>query len=275
MAGRVIGAQQLQVRHNGRMNPFREFRLQARTHGVPATAAIIALMATCFVLSWFGLAILYSGLALEVRSVFSQPWTMLTYPFASPGATHVLFFVLTCLWLWSFGGSVERDLGSARFVLAWIVLTLLFSIVFVAASGVIEVPLRISEAGLPTAAMTMIWCARNPETQILLLFILPIKGKWLALLTSAIVLFSYGAGYPLVGAIALLPLAVAWAFGANMLPFWAYASSTDRRGLWEKKREQREHHRFIDDIKDRERERSEKERLRKLFEDSLDDDQPD
>jgi hypothetical protein len=98
----------------------------------------------------------------------------------------------------------------------------------------------------------------------------------LALIVTVLTILSQGSGLggpesrlaPLFGIAVATPLILAWFYGADKLPI--------RYGLLRRlpttgKTKQKEFDAFISNVRDREKEREEKERLRKLFEDSLDD----
>jgi hypothetical protein len=115
---------------------------------------------------------------------------------------------------------------------------------------------------------------RNPEATVLFSFVIPIKAKWLAVITAALVLFGYGTPYPIVGVFACFHLGLAWAFASEKLKFLPFKAGPSSKAL---KRTDMMSREFYDDAKRRQKEREEKDALRKLFERSLisDPDDPD
>jgi len=63
---------------------------------------------------------------------------------------------------------------------------------------------------IPEATLFVIWAALNPEMEVLMFFVLPIKAKFLALASVVITYFSTG---PVIGLFAILLPIAAW--------FWA------------------------------------------------------
>ncbi len=240
----------------------------------PAVFTIIGLMAVCFVLSWFGLSDFFGPRLAFSGSILSQPWSLLTYPFASFGVgSGLLFFLLALMWLYWAGSSIENELGTRRFALVWVAATLAYALMAWVGSLVIRVPVALVGGFLPVSAITMLWCARNPAGRILLLAIFPVTGNILAAITAALVLFSMGDQHPALGFMMLVPTALFWAWAGNRLPIrWpaSYGRATAETAKEKRRREARDRE-YIDAVKDRERERAERERLRKLFESSIED----
>lgn len=231
----------------------------------PATATILGLAVFTFLLGFLQVP-LVAELAFTASKATSAPWTFLTYPFAqSLGGSGFLFVVLGLLWLWQFGSWVEQHLGTNRFILTWLGFTLVGSaLVYLGGLAGLGRGL-LAGTILPASCLTMIWCARNSGAQVMFFGLVPVKTQFLALITAGFVLFGLGTPYPAIGLILLIPLAVAYfVIGAGQTPI--------RRGDPTKKRQHEKDMKFVDKARDRQREREERERLRKLFESSLDDD---
>lgn len=243
-----------------------DFGSALRRAGTPVTLVLIGLMGVSFVLGFLGVRAVYD-LALSGAFWTSQPWTILLYPFGpNAGGLGLFWTLLSALWLYSFGSWVERDQGSVRYGVVWLIFTL-----FGAGLAILAFSFRIGLVGLygpllPASAITMVWCARNPTAQIMLWGLVPLSGKWLAWLTAAFVLFGTGQGAPLAGALMCIPLLLAWLWASERLPV---AYSARRVG---KKKEEKKVYQNIDAAMDRQREREERDRLRKLFESSIEDD---
>jgi hypothetical protein len=250
-----------------------------RRQAAPITLGIIASMIVFAFVWWFA-----AGKGMEKFFLGpdwqSQPWTVFTYPWADTpfySAFRIVCFVFLVMWMHWTGGSVERDLGPTKYAVLWLAMILLPAIFIVLLGPLVN---YVGAAGmwLPEAGITVVWCMRNLGAQIRLYGIIPLSGKVLAWVTVAVTILVSGAGNPLFGFVAGLHLAVAWAFGSNMLPFWRYSHGggvfgkpklSDRPFL---KKSERVDKGYLEDVKKRERDREERERLRKLFESSLDDD---
>src|SRR5579885_365578 len=113
------------------MAMMREFQSAMRRNAAPATIAIIALSVIVFLASFISP---HSDLTVYIAFLPSllpvHPWTLLTYPYAADlvgiGFLGVLF---GCWWLYGIGGQVERELGTLRFVIFWLVMTVIPALV--------------------------------------------------------------------------------------------------------------------------------------------------
>ncbi len=254
------------------MSVYQRVQQQARRNGAPATYALIGLLLATFVISWAMKGVLFQP--LQFFSDWSQPWGLFTYPFASAGDGRGLFwFLVELYWLFWVGTAAENDLGTQRYVLFWLGSTVLAGLFIWLGLEVIYahtlLPVR-GGPGLPIAALTVVWGLRNPSGLIKLFAIIPISGMILAWLTVALTLFGYGSiyGAPLMGLFAVLHLGVAALFATNRLPGLTYGKGPQRAYKATELRDPK----YFDDVKRREKEREERERLRKMFEDSVKDD---
>jgi membrane associated rhomboid family serine protease len=267
------------------MSIFQDFRSHARQSLAPATVAICVGLVFTFLLAALRLQP-NIGLWLAFFTDFSQPWGLVTYPFAYPGdGSGLIWLVLEVLWLWGMGGSVERDLGTPKYVALFLAFTLLGALSLALGAAVVGASFPVIGPLIPIGAITVVWGTRNPTLPVMLMMIIPILGRWLAWLTAAIVFFNVTAMYnaPLVGAFGCVALFVGWLFASNRIPGVAYS-----RGAWgpdwgfrsrgkptvtpSSKKTDYMSQEYYDDVRRREQERAERERLKKLFEGSLDDD---
>jgi hypothetical protein len=198
-------------------------------------------------------------------------------PFA--GGLSIICFVFLCMWIFFTGGSIERELGQAKYIVLWLVMILLPALFIVLLGPLTGQGFGTGGMWLPEAAITIVWCVRNPTQTIMLYGIIPLSGRWLGWVTAATTILLSGAGNPLFGVICALHLIVAWAYAANRIPFWVYSrggSILGKRKLADSpylKKHERMGKAYFDDVKKREKERDERERLRKLFESSIQDDE--
>ncbi len=260
------------------MSLLRDFTGSARAHGAPATVALVAAIAVSFLVIWVSnSSSLILSLAFSSTDVAARPWTLLTYPFAADFQAF-LSVVFSCLWLWGIGGQVEREIGSWRYVVAWLIFTALSAGGLWIGSILLQTPSILWSAWNPIAAVTVIWGTRNPGAVIKVCFILPLTGRWVAWLSAGLVFFSTRPSQLApFGAIALL---LAFLFATQKLPFVPYFPGQRGRSRGENPAGTRKVYskEYYDDVKRREQTRAEKERLRKLFEKSMiedpDDDRP-
>lgn len=225
-----------------------------------------------FVLSWLGLQqIFVYKLGFLPSFAIQQPWTFISYPFSSLGDGNALIGVIFLVWwLYGIGGTVERDMGSTRYGIFVAIVTVLCSLAFFIGFKIVpsgsgrDVPYIIG-AWIPTVAITVAWGTRYPNTIVNLFMIIPVPAKVVAWVSVAIVFF--GTNNPLLAPFSLLPMVLVYFFAANKLPIsygrtYSYAQKPSKQ---ERKREKE----YFDDVKRREKQREEKERLRQLFERSL------
>ncbi|HEY0866563.1 MAG TPA: rhomboid family intramembrane serine protease [Fimbriimonas sp.] len=244
-------------------------RSWARRQGAPITIGVIAALVAAFLLSWFTSGQPFGLLALIPERLL--PWTLLTYPLAHTGdGTGLIWFLFLLLWLYWVGASVEQELGPRKYALAWLAMILIPAVVLGLGSLAFGRPVTLYGAHLPLSGLTVAWGVRNSGSIIRLYGIIPLSGRILAILTVVLVFFGYGTMSPLIGVLAVAHLALAWLFGMNRLPGFSYSRPVE---VYKPSKAQLEKEaRFRDEVRQREKERLERERLRRLFEKSgLDD----
>lgn len=252
------------------MSVFGDFQRKAYQLGAPVSVGIVVVLAVAFVVQWLAFRTPLAGLlAFNPSTALAEPWTFLTYPLAASLTPFgLLSIVFAGLWLWGIGASVEREIGSRTFGIFWLLFTLLPAVMMLLGAILVGGQATILGPWIPLSAVTVVWGTRNPNTPITFMFVLPLTGRWLAWLAAGLILV--GTPMQLVP-FAAVPLILAWAYAANRLPI-AYgktaapakaANRTPMRGgqVYDK--------RYFDDVKRREQERQERERLRQLFERSL------
>jgi membrane associated rhomboid family serine protease len=253
---------------------FRDFQMRAKQSGTPVTVALVVLLIVAYLIPFFAQSPVTQPLAFITSSsgLLSGVWSLLTYPFAAAGdGRDFAWFVISLLWLWGIGGSVERDLGQSRYVAVWLVATLLGAIGLWIGVLITQPLGHLFGPLVPMSTITVIWGTRNPNTTVMLMMVLPIVGRWLAWLAAGIAVFGVAGDNksPALGVFACLPLLVGYFFASDRLPAGRSAGNAQKatRGPgWA------ENKKYFDDVKKREKEREERERLRKLFESSIDDD---
>jgi hypothetical protein len=245
-----------------------------RKSAAPGTLALIATLLGTFVISWIMRGALVNP--LQFWTDWSHPWGIVTYAWASTGdGTGLFWFLIELYWLWWVGSSSERDLGTQKylgfFFAATVAACLFLWVGLILVHPGVRLPI-LGGPGLAISALTVAWGFRNPRGTILLFAIIPVSGLLLAWLTIALTLFGYGSMYaaPLIGLFAILHLGLAYLFATNKFPGVAYSRPVAPQGPL--KASERQDKKYYDDVRRREQEREERERLRKLFESSMKDD---
>lgn len=238
-----------------------DFANWARRQSSPVALGLVASLVAFALLGW-----LTQGRAIEpLAFTGSGPlWALITYPwyYSQLGSPlGLIFTILLVMWLVQFGGAMEREMGSMRFGVFWLVSTLVFGLIALALGIPLDGPM------LPGAALVVVWGARNRGASILLWGILPLSGLLLAALIAASVVFTYGARNPLYGVLMGLPLGLVWLFGLEKLPIAVTGGPKAKKAkLTVVKGGTKYDDKYYESVKNREIEREEQERLRKLFE---------
>lgn len=212
---------------------------------------------------------------------YEHPWSLFTYPFVGgqlgPG-TGVLFFLLFLMWFFYMSSSVERDLGKRNFVIYSMAVTGIGGLLVWATSQAVHISTILEGPTIPIGAMTVAWATRYPTSIVMLFGLIPVQAKWIGVLAALGVLVSYGTAMPLIGVAASVPVLLSYLYASNRLGGLRYGSSggsfyrpspSSSRAA---KKVDLQDSRYFEDVKQREKTRQERERLRKLFESSLDDD---
>lgn len=254
---------------------LRDFQSQARRHGAPVTVAVIVIAAVNFLINWLsgGRDAWNALLTFTPGTALSLPWTLLTWPISAE-APDFIGTVFMCYWMWVIGGMVERELSSLRYSVFLLVMALIPALMMLLALPILGDSRALWGLYLLAAAVTIAWATRNPNQTMLFMMVVPIAAKWLAWLTVGIVIFGYGFPKPVLGLLAAVHLLVAYLYAANKIPFlqWGRAAFVQNRQGW---KPQERDNRYFDEVRKREQERAERERLRKLFEGSLGEDPED
>lgn len=221
-------------------------------------------MAAVFLVGWT------PGTAAKVISLlgftgdFAKPWTLLTYPFATVAIGQgILFLVFELIWFYIVGSSTEKTDGVKNYLLIFFGYTLLGSFVVGVGGGLLGADARLTDIWLPLSGITCLWCARNQSAQVRFLGVIPVSGKVLAVITAASNLLIFGSGAPLLGVLALAPCVAGWLHGTS-------ATMKSRKqvvsGRGQKAQNPEEFDKFLGQVRSKEKERQEKERLRRLLE---------
>ncbi|AIE85638.1 hypothetical protein OP10G_2270 [Fimbriimonas ginsengisoli Gsoil 348] len=253
-----------------------DFKGWARRQGAPVTVAIIGSLIVVALVLGFA-----QGRGLESIALYgdwwNRPWTLVTYPWAfmpfqtGMGILGMVFLVMWVMWV---GASLEREMGSGRFALFLLAMTVIPGLVLGLASLASKENVLVAQPWLPIEGITVAWCTRNPSAVIHIFGVLPVSGKWLGWLTVVGTFLTLGSTNPMFGVLACVHLALAWAYVSGKLPI-RYRGE----GVFQVKKKPSHATRaqaqydesYYDEVRKREKERSERERLRQLLGESQDD----
>jgi len=202
---------------------------------------------------------------LGCNGTFVKPWTFLTYPFATTGSgAGIIFDALQWFWLFWIGSSIEKSDGWKGLLLSFFGYTLLAGLLTAACGRLTGPPVLLVGPWLPISALTCVWAGRNPAAIIRLMMVIPVNGKILAVVTAATDLFIYGAGAPFIGVLAALACVVGWFHGTGAILARREKPVVSGRG--QRAQNPKEFDQFMTQVRAREKEREERERLRRLLE---------
>lgn len=243
-------------------DPAKWFRRQT----APTTVVLCALVIVGFFVAWSAPQFVSDYLAYPGLP-FPKIWTLFTYPFLQ--VMSPIFLLLQIMWLFWVGSMLERDHGSKKFAYLWLT---------VSALGVL--PLSIigkPNAGMfiPDAILVAIWATRYPNMIIRLFMCIPVAAKWIGMVVVASVFFAYASGPNQIpaGFLAISGCILGFFYARNMIPKVPYGLRHGTMYVKPKptKAQIEREKQYYDDVHRREKEREERERLRKLFEDSIGD----
>lgn len=242
-----------------------------RRQPAPVSLALTIVVILGALITWAQPELMKKNFAFD-GTAFPKIWTLFTYPLVNPvltGSAGPLFTVFLAMWLLNVGRMLEGDHGSKKFLGLWFALTLVgvlpLAIFKFAAYGTL----------VPVAMMTVIWGTRFQNSTVMLFGLVPVLGKWIAVMSVLSVFFSYASSGSMffAGILACIGCGVAYLYAANKIPKVPYGL---RHGTYVKpkptKAQIEKEKQYYEDVHRREKEREERERLRKLFESSLGDD---
>jgi len=204
----------------------------------PVGKFMLVVYATVYVLEligeqWLGMPI-YRWLALSpLNSGNFHIWQVVTHPVIhDPGAP--IGFLINCLVFYFFAGTIESAIGTRGFLRLYIIAAL-----GGAAAGMIFGGL--SSFGVPSAgmmpsllALIIVFGLLQPEATILLMFVLPIKAKYISYGTAIVTALTFLAQTNVHGAYHLGGIGLAWLYFRRPLrwfdlDWWRWKTAANNR----------------------------------------------
>ena len=259
------------------MGVIEDFTSWTRRNAAPFTVFLIgSLVASGFIFLTTNLnGIVYLVLSNGLQG---RPWTCLTYPWAVMpfgNGIQLITFAFVMFWLFQTGSSVEREIGTPRFAALWFAATALPGLLITLGASAMRHPVIVNAPYLPIFAVTVIWCIRNRSATIMLFGFIPLQAIWLAWISGIAAFFIYGGPQSIIGLLACIHLVVAALYALDKIPFLLYGGgsgivSSGRRVPGNRKEATTRgqvmyDQSYFDEVKRRETERAEQERLKKLF----------
>ncbi len=170
----------------------RDFFLRGQ---IPVTMTLLVANIVTFLVAFFSPTAARPLLELfgtfSTLSALHAPWTFLTFPLVS--LPPISFWrILTWVFFWLSGGSLERGWGSARFAAFFFAVTLVSSLSLFVGSLLthIAVPF-LNDLVLPLTGLIVAFCMLNPEQEIMLYFF-PVRARYVALIVTVWTYLNYG-----------------------------------------------------------------------------------
>ncbi len=170
----------------------------------PLTWAVIGLNLLTFLLDFAGF-LAPARLGFDSLSFLARPWTGLTYPLVGTGPILALLVGSYAFWL--FGGSLERAWGGRDYLLFLALASLTSALGLWVGAILLGRVVFLSGLWMPLAAVSVAWSVIHPYERLLVYFAIPLEGRWIGLLATVFVFFSFP--FPL-GLFALSGCAFAW-----------------------------------------------------------------
>ncbi len=184
--------------------------------------AIVSILLSIGANTYAGQEVLVHLRFSPARVIHGELWQVVTYAFVHPLQTvGILGFIFGLLLLWSIGGQVEAVLGPRRY--------LGFYVSAAALGALVTIPLALllEQSGtshdgvwVGVGAIIVLFAREFADRQILLMFVLPVKGKWLIAASFGFV----GLAAIVAGPVTVMPeffamvFALAWAEGVLASP---------------------------------------------------------
>jgi membrane associated rhomboid family serine protease len=155
---------------------------------------------------------------LEFRTTgmdWARIWTWATYGVMVTSPIALLF---QGFWLYIVGGSLERTWGARNFLALFLIFSAIGAVAFIPATLIFGVPVALHGLILPLAALTVAWAALDPDLEIRLWGVLPIRLKTIALVNVLLVYFFFGFQYGPIVALFTLAAPAAGFYYVRKMP---------------------------------------------------------
>jgi len=183
------------MRYNSPGTPIDNLRDFITRGGIPVTMTLLCVNILTFLAAFFFpttvQSVLMSEMVFSLTNFFHAPWTLITYPLISI-PPFSLWLVVTWVFFWLSGGSLERGWGSQRYGIFFFFVTL-FSSLSLLVGGLLlhQNILQLNDIFLPLTGLIVAFCMLNPEQEIVIYFF-PVRAKYVAIGVTLWTYFTYG-----------------------------------------------------------------------------------
>lgn len=175
---------------------------------IPLTKAVVAVSALAFLANLFDRTGVFRAFLIFDPSLFIlKPWSILTYPVVQLDALSLLF---AGYWMWVAGGSLERIWRTRTFAVFFLGVSAISALGIWLGYMATGIPVSLSGLWVPLAAVTVAFGMQNPEQVILFMLIIPMKLKYLAVISAGLLFVGFGRIHFLLGLFSLVGCAAAY-----------------------------------------------------------------
>jgi len=190
------------------MRPMSKFEKKFGKYAIPnLTTILIACYAVGYLLQFTGNTGILNYLTLDPYSIcHGQVWRLVTWLVVPPSAGNIITTLIMLYFYWSLGNTLEKVWGVYRYnvyMLLGLLLTVAGAFLTMGISYFMydELWVLMSQAGalcFSTAYINMsiflAFAVTFPEMQVLLMFIIPIKIKWMGIVYGIMVVWEFISG---------------------------------------------------------------------------------
>ena len=218
------------MRYNTPSTPLDNLKDLMSRGGIPVTMTLLCVNILTFLAAFFlpdtVIPFLESVVAFSLNNFFHAPWTLITYPLVAV-PPFSLWLVITWVFFWLSGGSLERSWGSRRYGLFFLFVTFFSSASLLIGSLMVHQNIKpLYDIFLPLTGLLVAFCLLNPEQEVGLLFLpVRIRAKYVAIGITLWTYFNYGSMMgPILGLFSLGGILAAYLYVRFARP-WADISS--------------------------------------------------
>lgn len=177
---------------------------------------MLIIYATVYVLeligaNWMGIP-LYRLLALSPAGSGSfHLWQLVTHPVIHDPSAPIAFLI-DCLVFYFFAGTIESALGTRRFLFLYGIAALGGAVGGLVFSGLTSAAVAYAGMMPSLLALIVVFGLLQPEATVLLMFVLPIKAKYISYGTVIVTALTFLARTNVYGAYHLGGIALAWLY---------------------------------------------------------------
>jgi membrane associated rhomboid family serine protease len=160
---------------------------------------------------WFGFP-LYRMLALSpLASGSFYPWQLITHPVIHDPSAPI-GFLIDCVVFYFFAGTIESALGTRRFISLYVIAAIGGAVAGLLFSGLTSAMIPYAGMMPSLLGLIVVFGLLQPESTVLLMFVLPVKAKYISYGTVIVTALTFLARTNVYGAYHLGGIGLAWLY---------------------------------------------------------------